>query len=244
VSSFNVYDDAVRAASYSKLDFPGTYYLAFRDLPEILSRNVVGRRALDFGCGAGRSTRLLKKLGYDVIGLDVSASMIELARVADPEGEYVRTESDDFTILGREPFDLIFSAFTFDNIPDENRRIALMCGLRELLLPTGRLVILGSTPEIYMHEWTSFTTAAFPENKQARSGQTVQIVMKDVSDARPVIDWIWFPVDYERLFAKSGFELIEEHRPLGRLNEPFVWVSETTVAPWVIYVVGPKKLRA
>ena len=244
MSSLNVYDDAIRAASYSKLDFPRTYYLAFRDLPEILSRNVVDRRALDFGCGAGRSTRFLKKLGFSVIGLDISASMIELAKAADPNGEYVQTESDEFTILGNERFDLILSAFTFDNVPDENRRIALMCGLRERLFSTGRLVILGSTPEIYMHEWASFSTAAFPENTQARSGQTVRIVMKDVSDTRPVIDWIWFPVDYERLFTMSGFELIEEHRPLGRLNEPFVWISETTVAPWVIYVVGPKKLRA
>jgi len=169
--------------------------------------------------------------------------MIELARVADPEGEYVQTESDDFTILGRKPFDLILSAFTFDNIPNEGRRIALMCGLRERLSSTGRLVILGSTPEIYTHEWTSFTTAAFPENKRARSGQTVRIVMKDVSDTRPVIDWIWFRADYERLFANSGFELIEEHRPLGRSNEPFAWILETTVAPWVIYVVRPKRPR-
>jgi hypothetical protein len=36
----NVYDDAERAEAYAKLEFPGTYYLAYRDLPEIISLNM------------------------------------------------------------------------------------------------------------------------------------------------------------------------------------------------------------
>ena len=59
----NVYEDAGRAEAYSRLEFPGTYFLAYRDLPALLGRHVGGRRALDFGCGAGRSTRFLRRLG-------------------------------------------------------------------------------------------------------------------------------------------------------------------------------------
>ncbi len=70
----NVYDDPERAAAYARLEFPGTYYLAFRDLPPIIAEHVRGRTALDFGCGAGRSTRFLKGLGFDAIGVDISAS--------------------------------------------------------------------------------------------------------------------------------------------------------------------------
>jgi hypothetical protein len=33
----NVYADAERAKSYASLDYPGTYYLAFRDLPALQS---------------------------------------------------------------------------------------------------------------------------------------------------------------------------------------------------------------
>ena len=50
----NVYGDSERAASYAKLEFPGTYYLAYRDLPEIVNRHVTGIKALDFGCGTGK----------------------------------------------------------------------------------------------------------------------------------------------------------------------------------------------
>jgi hypothetical protein len=49
----NVYDDRARAAAYARLEFPGTYYLAFRDLPAILAEHVQGRQAVDFGCGTG-----------------------------------------------------------------------------------------------------------------------------------------------------------------------------------------------
>ena len=58
----NLYEDARRTQAYARLEFPGTYYLAYRDLPAILIEHVKGRKALDFGCGAGRSTRFLRKL--------------------------------------------------------------------------------------------------------------------------------------------------------------------------------------
>jgi SAM-dependent methyltransferase len=81
LSFLNVYNDARRADAYATLEFPGTW-LAFRDLPEIIAQHVTGPVALDFGCGAGRSTRFLKRLGFDATGVDVSASMIEHARNA------------------------------------------------------------------------------------------------------------------------------------------------------------------
>ena len=46
------------------------------------------RRVVDVGCGEGRLVRDLKDLGYEVIGVDGSPSLIEAAREADPGGEY------------------------------------------------------------------------------------------------------------------------------------------------------------
>jgi SAM-dependent methyltransferase len=75
----NVYADPARADAYSRLEFPGTYYLAFRDLPEIFRAHVRGRTALDFGCGTGRSTRFLRGLGFEPIGIDVAGPMLARA---------------------------------------------------------------------------------------------------------------------------------------------------------------------
>ena len=239
MSFSNVYADKERAEAYATLEFPGTYYLAYRDLPAIIAEHVTGFDALDFGCGAGRSTRFLRKLGLRAIGIDISTNMIEAARKTDPNGSYLLVRDGDFSAFEPGQFDLILSAFAFDNVPDVSKRVQLLTGLRQLLRSMGRIILLGSTPEIYTHEWASFTTKDFPENRVARGGDTVRIVMKDVSDKRPVEDVVWFDEDYVDLFATSGLKLLGRHRPLGYETEPQNWVSETSVAPWVIYVLGP-----
>ncbi|MGC2778024.1 MAG: methyltransferase domain-containing protein, partial [Bradyrhizobium sp.] len=155
-------------------------------------------------------------------------------------GDYRLVEDGDFNAFAPGRFDLVLSAFAFDNIPDVAKRRALLRGLRRLLSPQGRMIILGSTPEIYLHEWASFTTGDFPENRAAKSGDIVRIVMKDVDDPRPVLDLVWFHEDYLGLFAASGLELIAHDKPLGREEEPYEWVTETSIAPWVIYVVAAK----
>ncbi len=240
MSFSNVYDDKARAEAYATLDFPGTYYLAYRDLPVLIAEHVVGKEALDFGCGAGRSTRFLKKLGFNAVGIDISSSMIQAAQNTDPQGTYLLVNDGDFSAFEPNRFDLIFSSFAFDNIPSVGKRCDLLFGLKGLLKETGRIILLASTPEIYTHEWASFTTKDFPENRDAKSGDTVQIVMKDVSDNRPVTDVIWFEQDYLNLFAASGLDLVGRHTALGREGEPFEWVSETSIAPWVIYILAAR----
>jgi len=233
----NVYDDERRADAYAKLEFPGTYYLAYRDLPAIIAAHARGTRALDFGCGAGRSTRFLRTLGFDAVGVDISRAMVEKARELDPGGDYRVVPDGDLSVLPAGAYDLVLSAFTFDNIPTMEKKVALLRALGGLLHPDGRIVSLVSSPDIYVNEWASFTTRAFPENRTARSGDKVLIVMLDVEDSRPVEDIIWTDESYREVYDRAGLRLLETRRPLGRVDEPHRWVSETSVAPWVIYVL-------
>lgn len=240
----NVYDDDVRALAYSRLEFPGTYYLAFRDIPELVRSHVAGRSALDFGCGTGRSSRFLKDLGFDVTGVDISPSMLAHARERDPAGTYLLVPDGDLSDLPSGAFDLVLSAFTFDNVPGREARALLFEQLGELLSPRGRLVNLVSAPEIYVNEWTSFSTRAFEENRGAGSGDRVRIVMLDVPDRRPVEDVLWLDADYQELHARADLEPVEVHRPLGTASDPYAWVSETHTSPWAIYVLRRRALRA
>ncbi len=120
--STNSYSDPLRAAAYARLEFPNTYYLAFRDLPRIISEHVTGNRTLDFGCGTGRSTRFLRQWGFAATGVDISEDMIKKAREMDPPGDYRLIKDDDFRQFGAAAYDLILCAFTFDNIHTSEKR--------------------------------------------------------------------------------------------------------------------------
>ena len=234
---FNSYEDVKRAEAYAKMEFPGTYYLAYRDLPEIIAAHVNGKKAMDFGCGTGRSTRFLQKIGFDVTGIDISNDMIKIAREMDPGGDYRLIEDGDFSQFKSDAYDLVLSVFTFDNIPVRENKVNISREMGRLLKGDGKIVNLVSAPEMYTHEWASFSTKDFPENKTAKSGDKVRIIQLDIEDKRPVDDIICFPEDYQKIFKSAGLEPVKIYKPLAKESEPYQWVNETLIAPWVIYVL-------
>jgi SAM-dependent methyltransferase len=220
----NVYNSETRTRAYATLEFPGTYSLAFRDLSELIRRYGSGTRALDFGCGTGRSTRFLRDLGFAVTGVDISEPMLNQARVLDPAGDY-RLVCDA-------------AAFTFDNIPTGAAKADALSRLRRVLAPNGVLVLVVSSSAIYINEWASFSTKDFPENRDARDGDRVRIVMLDVPDRRPVEDVFCTDASYRRLFENAALKLREMRNPLATGEEAIRWVSETTISPWTIYTLS------
>lgn len=233
----NTYEDDAYATAYAKLEFPGTYYLAFRDLPDIFSRHVQGEEALDFGCGAGRSTRFLRKLGFNAVGVDIAEEMIGRARSGDASGDYRLVADGDLSQFAPSTFDLVLSAFTFDNVSTPAKKSKILSELQRVLRPDGRIVNLVSSPEIYLNEWASFSTRDFPENRQAKSGDRVKIVVTAIEDKRPTVDVVCLEEDYRNLYKEAGLEVAEICKPLGKPDEPYEWISETTLAPWIIYVL-------
>ena len=233
----NCYEDQKRAEAYARLEFAGTYYLAYRDLPAIFAKHIQGKEAIDFGCGTGRSTRFLVNHGFHAVGIDISADMIRKARQLDRDGDYRLIEDGDFSQLQPGTSDLVLAAFTFDNIATQAKKVSLLRGLANLLNGDGRIVMVVSSPEIYLHEWASFTTKGFPENRQARSGDVVRIIVTDHEDRRPVEDIVWSDEAYREVFRQAGLAVVESCKPLANGDEPYAWVSETKIAPWVIYVL-------
>ncbi|HUO98874.1 MAG TPA: class I SAM-dependent methyltransferase [Rhizomicrobium sp.] len=233
----NCYEDATRAAAYAGLGFTNTYHLAFRDVPALL-REVPGRRAMDFGCGAGRSTRFLNGLGFAAVGVDIAPQMIARAREADPAGDYRLVKGELLEDFADESFDAVLCAFPFDNIPDRDAKVRLFRSLRRVTAARGRIINIVSSPEIYTHEWSSFTTRDFPENRDARPGDVVRIVTTDFGDRRPCEDILWPDACYREVYAEAQLSVAAMHKPLATGEEGYAWVSETVIAPWVIYVLS------
>jgi SAM-dependent methyltransferase len=238
---FNSYADAKRAEAYSTLEFSGTYYLAYRDLPMLITEFVQGKEALDFGCGTGRSTRFLHHLGFHTLGIDISEEMVQIAKKLDPSGEYRVIRDGDFSTCPILSYDFVLSAFTFDNIPTREKKVRLFTGLTNLLKATGTMINLVSSPELYTHEWASFSTKDFPGNIYAKTGDIVPIITTDIDDRRPCYDVFWSDADYQSVYTRSKLKIVRTLRPLATGDEPYRWVNETRIAPWVIYVLKKEK---
>jgi SAM-dependent methyltransferase len=73
--------------------------------------------ALELGCGEGRVARELKARGYDMSGIDVSPTLVELARDADPGGDY---RVADAAALPFEPgsFELVVAFMSLQDMDD------------------------------------------------------------------------------------------------------------------------------
>ena len=233
----NCYGDTTRADAYAQLEFANTYYLAYRDLPEIIREHVTGTRAIDFGCGTGRSTRFVRQLGFAAIGMDIAPEMIAKARELDPSGDYRLVKDDDLSEFQDGAYDLVLSVFTFDNIPGFETKVRLFHDLGALLNASGKMVSVVSSPDIYTHEWASFSTKDYPENRFARSGDTVRIVTTDFADRRPAEDILCTDESYREVYAGAGLTIVATYKPLAKGDEPYKWVNETSIAPWLIYVL-------
>ncbi len=99
------------------------------------------------------------------------------------------------------------------------------------------MILLDSTPELYTNEWASFSTKDFPDNWKAKTGDIVCDIMLDVEDKRPVEDIFWTVDDYQELFKRAMLSIESVNKPLGKKDEPFEWVSELKIAPWIIFVL-------
>jgi SAM-dependent methyltransferase len=77
------------------------------------------RRALDFGCGAGRLTQALAEHFESALGVDVAPSMITLARTHNRQGNRCAYEINDRPDLSRWPdasFDLVYTSRVLQHI--------------------------------------------------------------------------------------------------------------------------------
>jgi SAM-dependent methyltransferase len=105
-----------------------------------------GGRALDLGCGAGQHAVLLAGRHAEVLAVDVSAPMLDLARRTRPHPD-VRYELRDLrevTPAADGTFDLVFTAYTLHHLPDLQRALS---GIRGLVRPGGQAIVVDNVDE-------------------------------------------------------------------------------------------------
>lgn len=131
-------------------------------------------RALDFGCGIGRLTQALAHYFEEVYGVDISPSMIELAKkynLHDNRCKYLLNDVDNLRVFNDNTLDFIYTNITLQHIEPQYSKNYIKEFLR-ILAPGGLLIfhlpelrpvhdgapgnrykqfIKGITPEILLH---------------------------------------------------------------------------------------------
>ena len=92
--------------------------------------------ALDAACGTGRHAALLDRLGWKVIGVDVTPAMLERARTKVPSGEFHLGRLEGLPI-GDGSVDLVVCALALTHIED---LAPVFAEFARVLRPAGRLI--------------------------------------------------------------------------------------------------------
>ena len=120
---------------------------AYYERPATLSLvpDVRGKRVLDAGCGPGAYAEWLLNQGAEVVAVDVSSKMVELAKVR--TGGHAQVHQADLSsslaFLEAESFDLVLSPLVLEYIRDWRRTLG---EFHRLLAPDGRLVVSVTHP--------------------------------------------------------------------------------------------------
>jgi SAM-dependent methyltransferase len=109
-----------------------------------------GTRVLDVGCGVGRWSRLLAARGADVLGVDLSPTMIAQAQqraAADGVAGRCRFEVRDLATLDvGERFDLVLGVTVLQHILDPQALRAALEAMTAHLAAGARMVLLEAAP--------------------------------------------------------------------------------------------------
>lgn len=137
--------DAVRDNRWEIDAFFATGESEIADLMEYvgsLGIDVDRRSVLDFGCGVGRLTRAFAERFDEVWGIDIAASMIDLARRYDRHPDrchFAVNARPDLQMFGNDRFGFVYSSIVLQHMEPRYQRRYLSEFVR-VLIPGGLLV--------------------------------------------------------------------------------------------------------
>lgn len=117
----NIYDSPGFFKGYQKMRGKQSELNEILEQLTILSLlpDVKGRNVLDLGCGVGELCRRINTLGAKtVIGVDISANMLELAQKDAPAGISFQNKPMEDLDFKPETFDLVVSSLAFHYVED------------------------------------------------------------------------------------------------------------------------------
>jgi SAM-dependent methyltransferase len=103
-------------------------------------RDVLSRRTLEVGCGAGRILGYVAQLGGEAHGIDISPAMVEHCRSRYPVAHTRVGDLSDIGASAEGPFDAVLALDNVLDVFDDAERRRVLADLKGLLAPDGLLI--------------------------------------------------------------------------------------------------------
>lgn len=184
-----------------------------------------GSRVLEIGCGTGVYTRWLQDRGCSVVGMDISGSILAMARARCPEATLVQGDCEDPAASLPEGtigsgFDVILGVNTFSYYP---HKAAALQRYRRLLRPRGRVVLLdmnGACPLYRVMSWfdKNEIRASYPEVRQSNVDTLSQLAGAAGFQVRELTHFAFLPnaIGSSALRLLRPFDAALRHLPFAR----------------------------
>ncbi len=173
-------------------------------------RDLKQLRLLEIGCGIGRMTKHLAEAFGEVYGTDVSAEMIARGRerMRDyPNVFLYETNGLDFAALPSEHFDMIFSVYVFQHVPDVSVIHSNIRDACRVLKPGGlfKFQVCGIDHEAYGRmPKDTWTGVAFTDAEIRRAARDNNVKLMSVLDYGTQYCWVILRKPYQRTSARTG----------------------------------------
>lgn len=129
------YEDDAAVEKYAEVGREGLRPNERRLLDEYVDGD--GGRVLDLGCGSGRVTAPLAERGFDVVGIDVSETMVEVARELHPGVEFRVDDATDLSFPDASFDYVLFAGRGIDDVRPAASRMRAILEAWRVLRPGG-----------------------------------------------------------------------------------------------------------
>jgi toxoflavin synthase len=193
------------------------YYIEQYSLCEVAGE-VSGLSVLDLACGEGHYTRMFKKMGASrVVGLDLSAKMIELATAAE-ETEPLGIEylvGDARSVHFKESFDVVLAAYLLNYARSEQDLLVMAKAIHRSLNPGGRFVTVNDNPEQQLSSFGNTRKYGFVKSadSELRSGAAIHYTFLQDGEEFVIENYYLDPATHVSVFEDAGFVDVHWHAP-------------------------------
>jgi len=164
------------ADQYNEWDKVATtdWELGHKNVAKLL-QPIKGKKILDYGCGSGKFSVYLSKLGAKVVGIDISATQLEVARKG-KDKSIIYLQDDDPKIEKYNNFDASVLIFVLCEISSEDIMSSVLKKVNNLLKVGGELVVLN--PNWDKSNGKDFLTHYLEYAPTLKLGEPVTTVLK------------------------------------------------------------------